>query len=160
MLHIFRRHFSKNTSRLLLLEKFQNFYAISRKEFEEYENVYLDLSTKDKQSQVGGEIHLAIELLKNRILALERQLIDKSTIKNFLLQKKNASKSQERTIVNDQIEHEKKKAECVSDVCNTNMSVLEDRVLSHTGKKIHLRNFIKRKKVTLTRGSVLNGIPE
>ena len=79
--------------------------AVERK-FQELENVILDLSTKDRQSH-GGESDVVIELLKNRILALEVHLIDEDAIINFLLQKSITSKSPERKFGNEQIDSSK-----------------------------------------------------
>ena len=62
------------------MESFKTFPQAVEKKFEKLENVILDLPTKDKQSH-GGEPDLVTELLKNRILALEKQLIDKNAIK-------------------------------------------------------------------------------
>ena len=64
------------------IESLKTFPQAVEKKFEKLENVILDLPTKDKQSHGdGGEPDLVTELLKNRMLALEKQLIDKNAIK-------------------------------------------------------------------------------
>ena len=57
------------------MESFKTFTKAAERNSEEFEDVILDLPTKDKQSH-GGEPDLVTELLKDRISALEKQLID------------------------------------------------------------------------------------
>ena len=82
------------------MESFKTFAETINRKFEELENVILDLSTKDRQSY-ARESNLVIELLKNRISALEKQLIDKGAIINFLPQKSITSNSPEKKFGNE-----------------------------------------------------------
>ena len=52
------------------MEYFKTFTQAVERKFEELEKIILNLSTKDKQSH-AGEPDLVIELLNNRISALE-----------------------------------------------------------------------------------------
>ena len=139
------------------MENFKTFTQAVERKFENFENVILDLSTKDKQSH-GGEPDLVTELLKNIISALEKQLIDKDVIKNFLLNKIITSKSAEREFGNEQIGHLNKENECASEMRNTKVSVMEDRVMSHTTKQEKSAQPHQKKKVTVTGDSMLNGV--
>ena len=76
------------------------------------------MSTKDKQSH-RGEPDLVIEMLKNRISSLEKQMIHKDAIINFLLLKSIISTSPERKFRNKQIDHLSKEDECASTAANT-----------------------------------------
>ena len=62
-------------------KKMESFKLFTRAVERKFEKLILDLPTKDKQS------NLVIELLKIRISALEKQLIEKDAIINFQLRK-------------------------------------------------------------------------
>ena len=116
------------------MESFKTFTQAVERKFEQLEKVILDLSTKDKQSH-RKERDLVTELLKNRISALEKHLIDKDAIINFLLQKSITSNSPERKFGNEQVDYSSKEDECASNTHNSKMSVFQDRAMSHAAKQ-------------------------
>ena len=125
------------------MESFGTFTQSVERKFEE---LTLDMSTKDKQSH-RGEPDLFTELLKNRTSVLEKQLIDKDAIISILPQKSITSNSPERQFGNEQEDHSSKDDECTSNAGNTKVSSMQDGAMSHTANQKHLLNPINRKKL-------------
>ena len=87
-------------------ETIKNFPKSVEKKFEEVENFITSLSvnnhsagTPEKEKESETEYPLVVELLKNRVSTLEKQLAEKGAIIDFLLNRKVRSEIDNTTFV-------------------------------------------------------------
>ena len=74
------------------MEEMKRFTKSTGQKFEDLEMTILNISGKSNVNYHNNEyFSLLLEILKNRITNLQKELIEKDVIKNFLLKQKNES---------------------------------------------------------------------
>ena len=127
----------------------KQFTRSTEEKFEELEMALLNISGKNNVNYNNTEnFSLLLEILKNRISSLEKELIEKDAIINFLLKQKNYTSSVNKTVTeNDEIS----KTERGNPSPSSNLKQKRETQTEPLSRK---------NRIVLTRDSMVNGISE
>ena len=135
------------------MKETKRFTKSIEQQFEELEMALLNISGKNNVNYNNNENSpLLLEVLKNRIYSLEKELIEKDAIINFILKQKNetyynTSSVKKAATANDEIlENERGNSSPSSNLKQK--------------REIQTESLSRKKKIVLTGDSIVNGISE
>ena len=135
------------------MEEIKRFTKSTERKIEELVMALLNISGKSNGSYNNNNENspLLLEILKNHISNLEKELIEKDTITNFLLKQKNETNTNIRSVNKTVTEN----VERLETAGNSNPSSN-----SRQKRETQAEPLSKKKKIVLTGDSTVNGISE
>ena len=135
------------------IDEIKRFTKSTERKFEELEMTLQNISGKNNVNQNNNENSpLLLDILKNRISSLEKELTEKDTVINFLLKQKNETNNSTNSVNKTATEND--------EILETERGNSSPSSNSKQKRETQTEPSSKKKKIVLTRDSMVNSTSE